>query len=50
MKVFGIIPTRNGKYLGHKGYAPPGIKVIWIELQRMRDYVLALRAQEVASG
>jgi hypothetical protein len=38
-----------GGYLARTGDGPPGPKVIWIGLQRTRDFVLALEARE-ASG
>jgi hypothetical protein len=38
-----------GGYLARTGDGPPGPKVIWIGLQRARDFVLALEARE-ASG
>lgn len=33
-----------GGYLGRKGDGPPGPKPIWIGLQRVRDFVLAMQA------
>ena len=40
-----------GGHLGRKGDGPPGVKTIWIGLQRAQDFVLALQAQQrVASG
>jgi hypothetical protein len=33
-----------GGYLGRKGDGPPGPKPIWIGLQRVRDFVLAIQA------
>lgn len=41
---------RLGGHLGRQGDGPPGPKAIWIGLQRTHDFVLALRAQRVASG
>lgn len=35
-----------GGYLGRKHDPPPGPKVMWIGLQRIRDFVLALEAHE----
>jgi hypothetical protein len=35
-----------GGYLGRKHDAPPGPKAMWIGLQRLRDFVLALNARE----
>jgi hypothetical protein len=32
--------------LARKGDGPPGPKAIWIGLQRVRDFVLALEARE----
>ena len=36
-----------GGYLGRKHDGPPGPKAIWIGLQRVRDFVIALEAQRV---
>lgn len=33
-----------GGYLGRKCDGPPGPKTMWIGLQRMRDFVIALEA------
>ena len=38
-----------GGYLARKGDGPPGPKTIWIGLQRVQDFALALEAQD-ASG
>ena len=35
-----------GGYLARKGDGPPGPKTIWIGLQRVRDFVLALEARD----
>jgi transposase Tn5 family protein/transposase-like protein len=35
-----------GGYLARKGDGPPGPKTIWIGLQRIRDFVLALEARD----
>ena len=35
-----------GGYLGRKHDGPPGPKAMWIGLQRLRDFVIALEAQE----
>lgn len=37
-----------GGYLARKGDGPPGPKTIWIGLQRVRDFVTALEAQEAS--
>ena len=37
-----------GGYLARKGDGPPGPKTIWIGLQRVRDFVIALEAQEAS--
>lgn len=34
-----------GGYLGRKHDAPPGPKVMWVGLQRLREFVIALEAQ-----
>ena len=39
-----------GGHLNRKKDAPPGPKVIWIGLQRVRDFVLALNAQKIMAG
>ena len=39
-----------GGYLARAGDGPPGPKVIWIVLQRARDFVLALEAREAAGN
>jgi hypothetical protein len=38
-----------GGYLGRKHDGPPGAKVMWIGLQRLRDFVIALEAQQVVA-
>jgi hypothetical protein len=38
-----------GGYLERKHDGPPGPKVIWIGLQRLRDFAIALEAQELLS-
>lgn len=35
-----------GGYLGRRRDGPPGAKTMWIGLQRLRDFVIALEAQE----
>ena len=35
-----------GGYLGRKHDGPPGPKTMWIGLQRLRDFVIALEARE----
>jgi hypothetical protein len=35
-----------GGYLGRKHDGPPGPKTMWIGLQRLRDFVMALEARE----
>jgi hypothetical protein len=37
-------------YLGRKHDGPPGSKVMWIGLQRLRDFVIALEAREALAG
>lgn len=39
-----------GGYLNRKNDPPPGPKVLWIGLQRARDFVLALNAQKIIRG
>jgi hypothetical protein len=41
-----VMVARLGGYLARKGDGPPGPKAIWIGLQRIRDFVLALEARE----
>ena len=41
-----ILVASLGGYLGRKHDGPPGPKAIWIGLQRLRDFVIALEAQE----
>ncbi|HVR96586.1 MAG TPA: IS4 family transposase [Thermoanaerobaculia bacterium] len=41
-----VLVARLGGYLARKGDGPPGPKAIWIGLQRVRDFVLALQARE----
>jgi len=41
-----VLVARLGGYLARKGDGPPGPKAIWIGLQRVRDFVLALEARE----
>jgi hypothetical protein len=41
-----VMVARLGGYLARKGDGPPGPKAIWIGLQRVRDFVLALEARE----
>lgn len=42
--------ARLGGYLGRKHDGPPGSKVMWIGLQRLRDFVIALEAREALAG
>lgn len=42
--------ARLGGYLGRKHDGPPGAKVMWIGLQRLRDFVIALEAREALAG
>ena len=35
-----------GGYIGRKGDGPPGPKVLWIGLQRVKDFALALGSQK----
>jgi hypothetical protein len=39
-----------GGYLGRKHDGPPGPKTMWIGLQRMRDFVIALEAREALAS
>lgn len=39
-----------GGYLGRKHDGPPGPKTMWIGLQRMRDFVIALEAREALTS
>jgi len=39
-----------GGYLGRKHDGPPGSKTMWIGLQRLRDFVIALEAREALAG
>lgn len=41
-----ILIATLGGFLARKGDGPPGPKALWIGLQRTRDFVLALQAQE----
>jgi hypothetical protein len=41
-----VLVARLGGYLARKGDGPPGPKAIWVGLQRVRDFVLALEARE----
>ena len=41
-----VMVARLGGYLARKGDGPPGPKAIWIGLQRVRDFALALEARE----
>ena len=41
-----ILVASLGGYLGRKHDGPPGPKAIWIGLQRLRDFVIALEVQE----
>ncbi|AMK77199.1 hypothetical protein A1342_16350 [Methylomonas methanica] len=38
-----------GGYLGRKHDGPPGAKAMWIGLQRLRDFVIALEAQPLVA-
>jgi hypothetical protein len=42
----GLLDSSLGGYLGRKHDGPPGPKTMWIGLQRMRDFVIALEAWE----
>lgn len=44
-----VMIARLGGFLARKGDGLPGPKAIWIGLQRTRDFVLALEAQEAVS-
>lgn len=41
--------ARLGGHLGRKGDGPPGAKTLWIGLQRIRDFVLVLEAQQIVA-
>jgi hypothetical protein len=41
--------ARLGAYLGCKHDGPPGTKAMWTGLQRLRDFVVALEAQQDAA-
>jgi hypothetical protein len=41
-----VMVARLGGYLARKGDGPPGPKALWIGLQRVRDFVLALQARD----
>ncbi len=44
-----VLIARLGGFLARKGDGTPGPKALWIGLQRTRDFVLALEAQETLS-
>lgn len=44
-EIVALIANLGG-YLGRKHDAPPGPKAMWIGLQRLRDFVIALDARE----
>ena len=48
-EIFKMLASLGG-HLNRKKDAPPGPKVIWIGLQRVRDFVLALNAQKIIAG
>jgi hypothetical protein len=39
-----------GGYLGRMHNGPPGAKVMWVGLQRLRDFVIALEVREALAG
>ncbi|MGV6475488.1 IS4 family transposase, partial [Azotobacter vinelandii] len=39
-----------GGYLGRKHDGPPGPKAMWIGLQRLREFVIALEARDALAG
>jgi hypothetical protein len=41
-----VMVARLGGYLARKGDGPPGPKAVWIGLQRVQDFVLALETRE----
>ena len=45
-EIFKMLASLGG-HLKRKHDAPPGPKVIWIGLQRVRDFVLVLNAQKI---
>jgi hypothetical protein len=45
-----LLVASLGGYLGRKHDGPPGPKAMWIGLQRLRDFVIALEAQEFLSA
>lgn len=44
-EVIRLVASLGG-YLGRKHDGPPGAKAMWIGLQRLRDFVIALEAQQ----
>lgn len=42
-----LLVASLGGYLGRKHDSPPGPKAMWLGLQRLRDFVIALEAQEL---
>lgn len=44
-----LLVASLGGYLGRKHDGPPGAKAMWIGLQRLRDFVIALDAQQVVA-
>ena len=42
----GLLDASLGGYLGRKHDGSPGPKTMWIGLQRMRDFVIAIEARE----
>lgn len=44
-----LLVASLGGYFGRKHDGPPGPKAMWIGLQRLRDFVIALEAQEALS-
>ena len=44
LKLFVDTLSSLGGYIGRKSDGPPGPKTIWIGLQRMRDFALAVQA------
>jgi hypothetical protein len=45
-----LLVARLGGYFARKHDGPPGIKAMWTGLQRLRDFVIALDAQQDVGG
>lgn len=48
-QVIRLVASLGG-YLGRKHDGPPGPKAMWIGLQRLREFVIALEAREALAG